>query len=350
MRNHKEPVWLCLFLLLAAGIMSCSPAVATVYVEAPAAEAPPVQAEVAQPEVAEAPAEEKPAAQAEVASVPGQAGVNDIIIPELLPKPNRLIIKNGEMKLEVENTDVAIDRVTQIAADLGGYVISSQTRFSMVHGVNYKYASLTLGVPSKDFETALRRLREIAVRVLNESSSGEDVTDEYVDQESRLENLKATRDRIREFLDQAKTVEEALKVNQQLKEVENEIEQVQGRMNYLFDRAAYSTIAINLEPLIPPAEPTLTPTITVTPTPWPTLTPTPWTPGETFRDASSTLGNLFRGAVDFLIYTGVVCVPFLIPLGLLIWLAIWLRRKFPRKPKVITRLPTPPSDQAPKSE
>jgi len=46
--------------------------------------------------------------------------------------------------------------------------------------------------------------------------SGQDVTDEYVDLQSRLGNLEATRDRIRTFLDQAQTVDEALRVNEQL--------------------------------------------------------------------------------------------------------------------------------------
>jgi len=251
--------------------------------------------------------------------------------PVVQPNANRLIIKNGEMKLEVDNTDVAIDRVTQLAADLGGYVISSQTSNKIFNEQSYKYASITLGIPSADFETALRRLREISRRVLNESASGQDVTDEYVDQQSRLENLKATRDRIRTFLDQAKTVEEALKVNEQLKQVENEIEQVQGRMNYLFDRAAFSTIALSLEPYIPPVTPT------VTPTPLPTMTPTPWSPQKTFTRASGTLGEIFRGLVDTAIYGGVVCLPFVIPAGLLVWLGTWLRRKyFLQRTRVIT--------------
>lgn len=257
----------------------------------------------------------------------------------LLPKPNRLIIKNGEMQLEVDDVDVAINRATQIVTDLDGYVISSNSSFNQRDGQDYKTATLTLGVPSQDFETALRRLREMSRRVLKESSSGQDVTDEYVDQKSRLENLQATRDRIRGFLDQAKTVEEALKINDQLKQVEDEIEQVQGRMNYLFDRAAYSTITITLEPYIPP----VTPTPTVVPTDIPTPTPTPWAPGETFTEASTNLGNLLRGLVNVAIYGGVLCLPFLIPLGLLVWAGVALRKRFPRRRKAAVPPAEPPA-------
>lgn len=59
----------------------------------------------------------------------------------------------------------------------------------------------------------MRRLRTMAGRVLNETASGTDVTDEYVDLESKLENPEATRGRIRAFLEQATKVEELLEVN-----------------------------------------------------------------------------------------------------------------------------------------
>ena len=61
------------------------------------------------------------------------------------------------------------------------------------------------------------------MQVIDESAAGQDVTDEYVDLESRLVNLRATRDRIREFLDQAKDVEQAMKVNSELAAVESEL-------------------------------------------------------------------------------------------------------------------------------
>ncbi|HPD42084.1 MAG TPA: DUF4349 domain-containing protein, partial [Anaerolineae bacterium] len=96
--------------------------------------------------------------------------------------------------------------------------------------------------------------------------SGQDVTDEYVDLQSRLGNLEATRDRIRTFLDQAQTVDEALRVNEQLAAVEAQIEQVKGRMVYLRERSAYSTITVQLDPELPSAP-------EVTPVPTPTWSP-----------------------------------------------------------------------------
>ncbi|MBN2547970.1 MAG: DUF4349 domain-containing protein [Anaerolineales bacterium] len=215
----------------------------------------------------------------------------------------RLIIKNAEMRLLVQNTETAIDRMTQVVDDLGGYIISSRQWFEENYGESHKYATYTIGVPVDQFEQALRRLRELSVRVLDENATGQDVTDEYVDLQSRLDNLKATRDRVRAFLDQAKTVDEALKINEQLSEIEDEINQVLGRMNYLFDRAGVSTITITFEPDV--VIPTPTPTATPTPTP----TPTPWNPGNTMRSAVDALGSLSRGGVEAFIWFVIVGVP-----------------------------------------
>jgi hypothetical protein len=221
------------------------------------------------------------------------------------------------MDLLVEDTDRAIDQITQLAVEVGGYVVSSESRMRDTA----KLATLKLGVPSERFEDVQRRVRGLAVRVLNETASGQDVSDEYVDLESRLTNLEATAARIREFLAQAKTVEEALKVNDELSKVEDEIEKIKGRMKYLKDRAAYSTLAISLEPVQP--TPTPTPTETVTPTP----TPVTWRPGETVKSATGVLGGAMRGLVELLIWLAVVVLPFLIVIGVVVWFVWWLIRR-----------------------
>jgi len=158
------------------------------------------------------------------------------------------------------STDNAIDRTTQIVSDVGGYIISSRVWYQDYSGTNYKYATISLGVPVDEFEHAMSRLRGLAVRVLDENASGQDVTSEFVDAQSQLGNLEATRDRIRSFLDDAKTVEESLRINQELSNIEAQIDQVKGRMNYLSGRSAYSTITLNLEPNLPILTPTPTPT------------------------------------------------------------------------------------------
>ena len=226
------------------------------------AESPAVE-EVAAIATPAAPAEEPPEATPMPTTAPTLSHSHTSVLPD---RPNRLIVKNAELELLVAETDVAIDLTTQIAADCAGYIISSRVWYEDWQGESYKYATITLGVPVDQFERAMRRLRSLALRVVDETASGQDVTDEYVDLQSRLGNLEATRDRIREFLAQAESVEESLRINDELTVVEEEIEQVEGRMNYLFDRAAYSTITIQIKPELPPIIPTLTPTPSPTPT------------------------------------------------------------------------------------
>jgi hypothetical protein len=70
----------------------------------------------------------------------------------VIERSNRMIIKNADVRLTVEDTDVAIDRATQIVGDAGGYIVSSRVWYQDYYGNNLKYASITIGVPVGEFE------------------------------------------------------------------------------------------------------------------------------------------------------------------------------------------------------
>jgi hypothetical protein len=231
-----------------------------------------------------------------------------------------LIIKSADMRLLVEDSDQAISRMTQIVGDTGGYIISSRVwEQAHIDGKNYKYATITIGIPVESFERALNRLRDISIEVLDETASGEDVTDQYVDLQSQLTNLEATRERIKGFLDQAQNVDEALRINQQLSEIERQIEEIKGRINYLQDRSAYSTITVNIEPDLPE--------VTYEPTPEPT-----WKPSETVENAWKALTKAYQNIIDLLIWVFLVFVPIIAPIILIIWLVIKLVSRKSKKP------------------
>ncbi len=197
-----------------------------------------------------------------------------------------------------------------------------------------------MGVPVDQFETAQRRMRALAVQVLNDTASGQDVSTEFTDVQSRVVNLEATAARIREFLKQAKDVSEALTVNAKLAEIEAEIEQAKGRMNFLRDRAAYSTLTVNLEPQRP--TPTPTPTPTATPIP-PTPMPNVWRPDKTFNAASDVLMGLVRAIGDAVIWLCVVVAPFALPV-IIIW-TLWRRAQRAQREKV--KRAAPPDEGTP---
>lgn len=322
--------------LLAAWLLSACGAAAT---QAPAVMEAPAATEFAAateaPVVAEAPPADESAQKGMDGNVVYNIGQPEPTVegeqsPNTLPEVDarattRMIIKNAEMRLKVADSDVAIDGVTQVVGDVGGYIISSRVWYQDWGGKNYKYATISVGVPVTQFETAMRRLRGLSITVLDENASGEDVSNQYVDLQSQVQNLEATRERIKGFLDQAKTVDEAMQVNQQLTEIERQIEELKGRMNYLSDRSAYSTITVNLEPDLPPI-------ITPTPTVVPTATPEPWDPSKTFGEAKRTVTSAYQGFVDIAIWLFLVVIPILAPPLLIIWGSVKLFRRKPNKP------------------
>jgi hypothetical protein len=317
-------VFAFLVVLALGALAACGPAPA-----APAAEPAAAPAEAAAPEPRAAlpePAGEA-APPASDASAMVQTGPDTITSG--VQYADQKIIKNADMQLRVADTDVAVDGVTQIAGDVRGYIISTRVWSQDYFGISYNYATITLGVPVDQFETVLRRLRSLAVKVLNEQASGEDVTDQFVDLQSQLTNLEATRDRVRGFLDDARNVDEALKINQQLSQIESEIEDIKGKMNYIENRSAFSTITISIEPELPDI--VLTPSPTATPAPVQPLGP--WDPARTTSRATNTLVSAYRVLVDVLIWFFIVLLPVLGPPILVVWLLRWYWRRRSRSDK-----------------
>ena len=338
MNTRTQIVIASLLIVLVLFASACSPAAtpARQLAVAPAEKMPAAAATMA-PAPAKAPAPTQ-AALAKPGAV-SQSGVSDVGVSPY--RTSQMIIKNGEMNLLVADVDVALDRATAIAVELGGYLLNGKSW--MQDG--WKYSSLTVGVPVDQFETAQRRMRALAVQVLNDTASGQDVSTEFTDVQSRVTNLEATAARIREFLKQAKDVPEALTVNAKLAEIEAEIEQAKGRMNFLRDRAAYSTLTVNLEPQRPTPTPTLTPTVTPTPTATPTPTPNVWRPDRTFNAASDVLTGLVRVIGDIVIWLCVVVAPFALPV-IIIW-TLWRRAQQRRAKHVEVSAPQPEASEQP---
>lgn len=262
-------------------------------------------------------AAQSPVAAPAPSAPPTPAGLMAISHAAAPYRSQQFIIKNGEMSLIVADTDRAVDQITSAAVEAGGYIIGSRAWLQ----ADLKYAAITLGVPVDQFEAVQRRVRGLAVRVVNDTASGQDVSAEYVDLQARVTNLEATAARIREFLQQATDAEQALAVNGKLTEVEAELEQVKGRMAYLKDRAAYSTLTITLEPQAP------TPTPTPVPSPTPTATPDVWQPDRTLAAAGTRLDQMVRGLGDLAIWLGITILPFATPVLIVGGLGWRSRRK-----------------------
>ena len=146
-----------------------------------------------------------------------------------------LIIFTGQLQLEVAGDTFAksIDAVVDVAVDLDGYIAKQDDH------------SVTVRVPSGSFREALRRMEKIGT-LLHRGVDAQDVSEEFNDLGVRLKSLLATRDRLQQFLDRAKSIEEVLRVEQELGRLNGEIDRLQGRMRFLSARAAFSTITVSL--------------------------------------------------------------------------------------------------------
>jgi hypothetical protein len=255
------------------------------------------------------------------ASVPAEPGYHQDdegvnVSAAMPPAASRMIIRNASLQLVVRDTAETLEKVKDLVTDLGGYIASSN---AWEHG-DWLRAHVTLRVPAESLDLALDGLKEMAVRVQQESLSGEDVTEEYSDVSARLRNLEATETELLALLTEVRekpgsTAEDILHVHRRLTEIRGEIEQVKGRMQYLEQMTALATINVELVP-DPLDQPVVEPG---------------WAPLRTLTEASRSLVRSLKRLVDILIWIVVYVLPILlliaIPIVLVVLLIRWLVRR-----------------------
>ncbi|MEL4305852.1 DUF4349 domain-containing protein [Methanococcoides sp. LMO-2] len=157
----------------------------------------------------------------------------------------RKVITTSDVSLEVNDAQEAIDSVAAIAFEYNGYVSSSSV-YDTYYGDGESMAGyITIRIPAADHDIVINDIEALG-KVTSKSTSGVDVTEEYIDVEARLSNLEKQEQRLQEILDMATTVEEVLEVEKELGRVRGEIESLMGRLNYLNDRIDFSTITVSV--------------------------------------------------------------------------------------------------------
>jgi hypothetical protein len=120
----------------------------------------------------------------------------------------------------------------------GGYISGLDKR---VDDLGRPSVNLTLRVPADKLDGALDTIRTLG-RIIHEQVTTEDVTEEYVDLDARLRNLKKAEERLLDHLGKAILIDSTLKVEQELTRVREQIERFEGRFRFLGHRVRYSTI------------------------------------------------------------------------------------------------------------
>jgi len=217
---------------------------------------------------------------------------------------DRRLVKTGYITMEVNDITEAIAGVTRVAEELDGYVVSSNEQGDK----DITYGRISIRVPSDRFDEAFDRLRKLAVKVTNKSTDSQDVTEEYTDLQAQLRNLEATEAQYLELLKKAQTVEDTLKVYQQLSNVRQEIERIKGRIQYLERTSDMALIEINLYKTQP-------------------IDGTGWSALETLKSAVRGLATFGKALANIAIWLVIFSPVWIIILVVVLYFTRWRKKK-----------------------
>lgn len=164
------------------------------------------------------------------------------------PAVDRKIIQNAEVELGVRDVDEALNAVTQALAQSGGYVQENRVTGTREQG---RQVSMTLRVPSGSFGSLLDLLRELGeVRSLRQWTN--DVTEEYLDLEARIETGEAHLAQLNKLYERSGTISEMIELEREIARVTAELESLKGRYAFLANQVAFSTVTVSMyEPGVP---------------------------------------------------------------------------------------------------
>lgn len=150
------------------------------------------------------------------------------------------LIKNGSIEFEVSDVEATKKSVIQLTADFGGY-ISSENQNNYATAPRYEQ---TVRIPADKLDEFISKIEALARNVDAKNISTQDVTEEFIDVETRLKTKKELESRYLELLKQAKTVKDLIEVETQLANVRGEIESMEGRLKYLTNQVSFSTLNV----------------------------------------------------------------------------------------------------------
>jgi hypothetical protein len=160
----------------------------------------------------------------------------------------RLVIQNVDMSIVVADPETRMDEIADMAVQMGGFVISSniyQTTYGP-NSIEVPEGNMTIRVPAQKLDEALEKVKENVVEVTYENRSGQDVTSQYVDLQSRLKAKQEAEKKLLEIMDTAETAEDVLAIYMQVQGIQTEIESLKGQIQYYEESAALSAISIRL--------------------------------------------------------------------------------------------------------
>ena len=168
--------------------------------------------------------------------------------PAAQPAQERKVIKNDQLSLVVKDPEKKMREISALAEQMKGYVVSSNL-YQSTYGPNntpVPQAQIVIRVPSERLTEALDQIKKDVIQVQSENLTGQDVTDQYVDLQSRLAADQAAADQLLKIMQNAEKTEDVLNVFQQLRQVQSDIEVLKGQIKYIDESTATSEISATL--------------------------------------------------------------------------------------------------------
>ena len=178
-------------------------------------------------------------------AVPGNAAHTAAVsTSRALPQMPSTVIKTGRLSIRLGHGDLgkAVDRATLVVARYGGFISSSN-----ISSGRHESSTIVLRVPADRFDQAMSDLSGPGIgSVRSQQVSGEDVGQQFVDLSARARNLRAQSRALIRLMNQAVTVSDTIKIQNELFDIQGQIEELEGRLRYLHDQADMSTITMLL--------------------------------------------------------------------------------------------------------
>ncbi len=228
----------------------------------------------------------------------------------------RVVIKNADLSLVVLDPVTALETISQMADEKGGFVVNSNVyKVTSSSGKELPAATVTIRVPAEKLDETLAEIKALVedaeVDILSESVSGQDVTSEVTDLESRLRNLQQAEEQLLEIMDNATATEDVMAVFQELTTIREDIEVLQGQLQYYQESAKLSAISISLQ-----AKEAVAP-----------ITIGGWRPSLTLQRAAQALVDGLKFLANALIWIVIFVAPIALVIGVPVYFIVKASQK-----------------------
>ncbi|MEO5941356.1 MAG: DUF4349 domain-containing protein [Candidatus Limnocylindrales bacterium] len=227
--------------------------------------------------------------------------------------PTLLIVRTGEVRLEVPDLQAALRTADSAVLEAGGYVSGSTWS---AQGSDAS-AKVTYRIPSVRWDPTLDALRRLAARVDVETIKTDEVTGQVIDLKARIANLRSTEAALQAIMVKAARISDVLDVQKQLTSTRGEIEQLAAEQGQLENQASFGNLLVTFHlPVVP--EPRATP-----------LPVKGWEPGADVAKASAKLVTIVQAGTTAGIWLAIVGLPLLVA-GSILAFAAWQLYRFGR--------------------